>query len=274
MSLPILYTKPGPSRANLVRLFHQTESQWSQHLADEETLEIGTAFSNPQLSSVYDANNVRDVQLPPGMTPAAAVDLVGTYYAQRKTSCAYWTMNPSAPESATRPMVEYLLSAGYRENAAGILLLTHTPKNRIAEAGGLKIIPARASYRHTRILAEESARSWGAPELAEAWMLHLDDPHWEALLALKDGVPAAYIGVLTMGEVGRIDEVYVGQAFRGQGIGTTMLSRILEVCGRAMFKHVMLSVLPENAAGVRLYSKFGFETIGQITAYFAKGPWH
>lgn len=274
MSLPILHSKHAPSRADLVRLFHQTESRWSQHLADEQQLEIGTAFTNPQLATVYDANNVRDVALPEGMTPEAAVELVGDYYGQRQVSCAYWTMNPSAAESATKPMVEYLISAGYRVNTADILLMSHMPRDRVAEASGLTIIPARASYRHTRMLAEESAQCWGAPQLADAWMLHLDDPHWDALLAMKDGVPAAYIGVLEMGEVGRIDEVYVGHAFRRQGIGTTMLSRALELCGRAMFKHVMLSVLPGNAAGLRLYAKFGFERIGEITAYFAKGPWH
>jgi hypothetical protein len=35
--------------------------------------------------------------------------------------------------------------------------------------------------------------------VAEATMLHLDDPRWDALLSLHDGVPGAYAGVLAAG---------------------------------------------------------------------------
>ena len=53
---------------------------------------------------------------------------------------------------------------------------------------GLQIIPARASYRHARLLAEESAGDrWGGLEqLVEAHLRRLDNAHWDALLALKD----------------------------------------------------------------------------------------
>ncbi len=102
-------------------------------------------------------------------------------------------------------------------------------------------------------------------------MLHLDDPQWDVLVAMKDGAPAAIIGVLAMGEVGRIDAVYVAKALRNQGIGRTMMARVLELCARAMFRYVMLSVLPDNTPAQALYRKAGFAPIGQIVAYAA--PW-
>ena len=126
------------------------------------------------------------------------------------------------------------------------------------------IIPARASFRHARQLAEESSRDWDTPQLADAWMLHLEDPQCDAILALKDGVAAALVIVLTIGEIGGIQDVFVSAAFRGQGIGRTMMSRALEICARSLFKHVFLSVDPDNTPAVNLYRKVGFERIGRI----------
>ena len=47
-----------------------------------------------------------------------------------------------------------------------------------------------------------------------------------------------------------------------------MMSRVLEICARSLFKHVMLSVSPSNTAAIELYRRFGFQKIGQITGYF------
>ena len=102
-------------------------------------------------------------------------------------------------------------------------------------------------------------------------MLHLDDPHWDALLALRDGQPVAHIGVLAVGEIGRIQGVYVAKSHRGRGLGSLMMSRVLEICARSLFKHVMLSVSPSNAAAIELYRRFGFQKIGQITSYLLPG---
>lgn len=267
MPLPVLHAGHHDSPAALLRQFHQAEARWCQHLAEEEQLEVGTAYANPQLAQVYDANNIRDVALPEGMTAAQAYEQVASYYQNRGVRCAYWTMNPSAPESRTRPMVEHLLSLGYRAESAEILLLGRTPQAAVSDAG-LKIIPARASFRHTRLLAEDAARQWNAPQLADARMLHLDDPHWDALLALKEQTPVAYIGVLSVGEIGLIEHAYVAEAYRRLGIGRIMLSRALEICARSLFKHVMLSVLPGNAPAQALYRGFGFHPIGQITGYY------
>ena len=98
-------------------------------------------------------------------------------------------------------------------------------------------------------------------------MSHLDDPHWDALLALRDGEPVARAGVMAVGEIGRIDQVFVSEPFRRQGIGRTMMGRVLEICARSLFKHVMLAVDPRNHAAITLYEQLGFRKIGQIVAY-------
>ena len=75
--------------------------------------------------------------------------------------------------------------------------------------------------------------------------------------------------MLAVGDVGRIDKVYVAEAHRRQGIGRTLLGRALEICARSLFKHVMLSVRPDNEPAQALYAASGFRKIGQFIEYRA-----
>src|SRR5687767_6669459 len=104
MPLPILQARAEPSDADLIRLFHRTDAAWTQHLGEGEQLDVGTAYSNPALPTIYNANNVRDAALPPGTTPAQALAEVDAHYAARGTRCAYWILNPSADPAHTRPL--------------------------------------------------------------------------------------------------------------------------------------------------------------------------
>ena len=102
-------------------------------------------------------------------------------------------------------------------------------------------------------------------------MSHLDDPHYDALLALKGGAAVALIGVLAVGEIGLIEPVFVAASMRRKGLGTMMLSRAMEICARSLFKHVMLSVLPHNQPAQMMYGRLGFQKVGTFTAYCPGG---
>jgi ribosomal protein S18 acetylase RimI-like enzyme len=163
-------------------------------------------------------------------------------------------------------LAAHLQQNGFAPRTADLMRLEHLPP-RIAEVEGLKIIPSRASFRHARQLAEQAAQRYTEPTLADAAMLRLDDPHWDSLIALRDGQAVAHIAVLAVGEIGRIDDVYVAQDYRRLGIGRTMMSRALEICARSLFKHVMLMVNPTNDAAKSLYQSLGFNRVGEVTAY-------
>ena len=98
-------------------------------------------------------------------------------------------------------------------------------------------------------------------------MLHLDDSHTDALVAIRDGVATAYLAVLSIGEIGSIQELFVAEAFRRQGIGLTMMSRALEIAARSLFRHVFVGVLPGNEAAISLYRRCGFEKVGETISY-------
>jgi len=267
MPLPILQLHTDPTPDNLVRLFHRTELHWVRHVGEEAQLDAGVAFTNRDLPEVWDANLVIDAALPPGGSAPEAVEEVATHFAGVGTAPRRWILNPAAAPSQTGPLAEHLVSLGWWADAYDVMRLEGRPGGAVEEAPGLTIIPARASFRHARDLAEESESEAGVPGLAEASMLHLDDPHWDTVVALRDGKAVGRAGVLAVGDIGRVEHVFVSRDCRGQAIGRTLVGRVLDVCARSLFKHVMLSVRPDERAAIDLYGRFGFRRIGQMIAY-------
>ncbi|HSV15418.1 MAG TPA: N-acetyltransferase [Tepidisphaeraceae bacterium] len=257
MSLPVLKGAAAVGRDDLLRFFHKIQLEYRRHLGEETQLDCGTAIVNAELKSVSDANGVMDAALPPDTAAAAALDSVTAHFAQSSSLCQRWVLNPSAPLEQTQPLVEELTRRGHARQTMDILHLPRLPQSPVREVGGLRIVPARASYRHVRELAEEAGQS------ADAALLHLDDPRFEAMLALKEGQAVAIAGVLGSGENAGVQQLFVSERFRRQGIGRTMMSRVLEICVRSLYRHILLSVEPQNTAAQGLFRGLGFEKVGE-----------
>ena len=266
MSLPILPSRPAAGVADLIRYYHRCDLHWCQQIAEETQLDVGTALVNASLPEVWDANLVFDAALPEGVSPADAVAEADEHFRAHGSRVRKWVANPSSPIERTLPLVDHLHTRGFARRTCDIMHLSGQPAAAIEEVGGLKIIPARASFRHARELAQESAAG-RTPQLADDLILHLEDPHTDALLALKDDLPAAYVAVLTVGEIGCITELFVAERLRRRGIGRTMMSRALEICARSLFKHVFVSCEPQNEPAIALCKRLGFEKIGDFVCY-------
>lgn len=214
--------------------------------------------------------------------------------------CGEWVLNPSAPPDRTAPLADHLLALGYTAVTNDVMALGPADRPVMAPPTGVTVLPARAAFRHARALAAEAAAerftAGHAPASgcaageavaggavtevavaddaiagwAEAHLRHLDDPHVDALLALRDGRAVGRAAVLAVGDVGRIDDVYVAPNARRQGVGRLLLARALEVCARSVFRHVLLGVPPDNFAAIALYRSFGFRKVGTTTAYWRK----
>ena len=267
--LPILKVNQEPSAEDLIRLYHRAVLHFTRHLGEEAALDAGTAFTNAELARVDDANVLLDGAVPEGDAADALMREVEAHFRGAGTACRSVVPNPAAPAARTEPLVGHLLAGGWRRFAADILHLSGTPKSPVREVPGLTVIPARASFRHARALADACAADAGEPQLAEAIMAHLDDPHWDALLALRDGTAVATVGVLAVGDVGVIDELYVAKGFRRQGIGRTMMGRAMEISARSLFRQVMLSVPPGNEAAQALCRGLAFRKVGEMVSYRA-----
>jgi ribosomal protein S18 acetylase RimI-like enzyme len=271
MSLPVIQTASAMGDADLLRLFYQSERQWCGHLGEEMALDVGSAIVNPAAAEVWDANALFDAALPGGSAPADLVRAAEAHYHARGCRCAGIVLNPSQPPPAAAALAAHLQSIGDRRVGLDVLAASPPPMRQVAAPAGVKFIPARASFRHLRALLEEWTAPLAVAGLADAMLLHYDDPRYDALLALRDGAAVGHIGVFATGEVGRIDDVYVTPSLRRQRLGSALMGRAIEICHRSLFRHVLLSVDPANAAAQRLYGNFGFRRIGPFTAY--RAPW-
>jgi ribosomal protein S18 acetylase RimI-like enzyme len=264
MPLPILTT----THDDLLRYYRRAKLQWARHIGEEFPLDFGTAFFNPQLP-LRDANRVYDASVPPDMTPAKMISQAENFFAERNCKCLQWTPSASADPITTARLENELLDRSFRPDLYDVMRLGSLPADLPPARTDLQILPARASFRHARLIAEESANRIGFPQLADASMMHLDDPLWDAMLAFKDGVVVGRLGVLSVGEFGLIENIFVSAAFRRQGVASTLLHRAIEVCQRSLFRHVLLGVSSDNHQAISLYHKFGFTKVADAPTFIA-----
>lgn len=266
MPLPILQTGDSDS-ADLLRLYARAELHAARQLSEEAQLDVGTAFTNPALAPVRIANCVHDASLPSGMAPDVALDEVASHFAAAGTRPRLWVLNTSAPPERARPLADALLGRGYAGHRVEVMHLRRSLPARPATPDRLTILPARAAFRHARQIAEDEARECGVPQIADAKMLHLDDPHTDALVALRGEQAVAVVVVLTVGEVGLIQNLFVRRDHRRRGIGMVMMDRALEICGRSQFRHVLLGVAATNEPAKHLHERCGFEKFAEMINY-------
>jgi ribosomal protein S18 acetylase RimI-like enzyme len=165
-------------------------------------------------------------------------------------------------------MAAELESRGWKRESADVMLLRESHVSMLASAS-LSIIPGRAGYLKYEEISRLSAARWpdAAAQLLEASMQRLDDPHWDCWLALADGKSVGRAGVLSAGDTGLIESVFVSDSFRRNGVAIALLNRLIDVCARSQFRQVFLQVAGDNSAAQSLYQQIGFEKIGQITQF-------
>jgi|SRR5690242_19932598 len=56
--------------------------------------------------------------------------------------------------------------------------------------------------------------------------------------------------------------IYVARSHRGKGVGQRVLTRLVELARERDYHKMVLSAFPFNAAGMALYERLGFRTVG------------
>lgn len=263
MPLPILNLQA----ADLVRAAARAELHWAGHIAEQTQLDVGVAFTNPAFPNVFAANRIRDAALPDHMTPQAAAEQVNAHFAKAGTRCLCWSLDETSPTFHTQPLRDHLLSIGASPDPFHVMALLGVVPGP-PPPPDVVILPARAALRHLPALAAlEPPRGRKVEQIVELKALHLDDPHTDAIMAIQDRCPIGYAVVLAVGEVGMVKNVFVADANRRQGVGRYLMQRILEICARSQFRHVLLKVRQHATAARSLYRSIGFEKIAEGTDY-------
>jgi len=266
MDLPIITYSPPTTPADLLRHYHKVVYDLSLSHSESEPLDAGVAISNPKLSTSDAANRMYDAMQPPGATPDATVASVDRHFASLGGMCLGWVLNPSLP--VPTELVTALESRGFVRRSRTVFHWTPRSRSDVKDVITTQILPARSAYRQARDLAEVYASASGIPAMVELTMAHLDEPRFDAFLAMREGVAVASIGVMAAGELGLIDDFFVAPvACDDASLARTIMGRAIELCRRSTFSHVFLSAPRDDPKMQALANAFGFEGIGEYVEY-------
>jgi phosphinothricin acetyltransferase len=141
---------------------------------------------------------------------------------------------------------------------------------RIAAIYGDHVLDGTASFEEVPPAAEEMARR----------LASVQDSGLPWLVAERDGrmVGYAYAGLYNARAAYRHtveDSVYVDAACAGQGIGTVLLTALLEQCTALGYRQMVAIVGDSgNTASLRLHERLGFRHIGTLERVgFKFGRW-
>ncbi len=88
------------------------------------------------------------------------------------------------------------------------------------------------------------------------------------ICAVEDGHIVGYGGMVTAADEGDITNVSVSQHKRQGGVGTALVSRLLEKGTQMGIKKLFLEVRVSNDAAIHLYEKLGFTAISKRKDYY------
>jgi ribosomal protein S18 acetylase RimI-like enzyme len=96
--------------------------------------------------------------------------------------------------------------------------------------------------------------------------------HTWAMVAVMDG---EVIGFGQLGRWGRrceISDLIVAEAYRGNGVGTTIIHRLLEIACQQGITEVEIGAAVSNPRALTLYKSLGFCEIRQVMMDLGHGP--
>ncbi|MCW2134499.1 [SSU ribosomal protein S18P]-alanine acetyltransferase [Arthrobacter sp. VKM Ac-2550] len=85
------------------------------------------------------------------------------------------------------------------------------------------------------------------------------------------GTVIAYAGLMCIEPIADVQTIAVVPEREGQGIGSLLLTRLIEEAARRKAKDVLLEVRADNPRAQRLYQWFGFEQIHRRPRYYRDG---
>ncbi len=95
----------------------------------------------------------------------------------------------------------------------------------------------------------------------------VEDEH-KYLVAVEDGKIVGYAGFETIVDEGHVINMAVADECRRQGVGRSLMERIIEESKSAKLKRLILEVRISNRAAIALYEKMGFQVIAKRKKYY------
>ena len=135
-----------------------------------------------------------------------------------------------------------------------------------------RIRPARPEDFEALCSLEASA--FGGDRLSPARIRHwIGASNGVLLIAEVSGEPAGYGLVIFRRDstAARIYSLAVAPAFRGRGVGLSLLQALEKAARRRCRSELRLEVASQNSGAIALYQRCGFKEFGRRPAYYADG---
>ncbi len=108
---------------------------------------------------------------------------------------------------------------------------------------------------------------------AHPWSLEslknlLEDENSVVFVAVNNDITCGYCGVNTILDEGYITNVAVLENYRKQGMGRMLVNALVDFAKDKSLAFLTLEVRKSNTPAINLYSKNGFETVGERKNYY------
>ncbi|WP_354641001.1 ribosomal protein S18-alanine N-acetyltransferase [Kitasatospora camelliae] len=102
-------------------------------------------------------------------------------------------------------------------------------------------------------------------ELAEA---HPGGTRHYTVATTEDGTIVGYAGLMAVGTEGDVQTIAVDQRHQGGGLGTVLLTDLIEESARRGCAELLLEVRVDNLRAQQLYERHGFQPVGVRRGYY------
>lgn len=91
------------------------------------------------------------------------------------------------------------------------------------------------------------------------------------VVAEDDGGIVGYAGLFVLPPTADVQTIAVASRAQGQGLGSHLLTELIEHAGKADCSEILLEVRADNHAALALYDRHGFVRIATRTSYYGPG---
>ncbi len=242
----------------------RADQVYYEQICERETIACGYAYRSDRFAEVAECHFVGEVLLELCNDSLTVVD---TYFTRIGRECSRWVPAADQPAAA---VAELLAGRGFERRERVVFAWNGVERER---PGGLRVVGARAMRRsYTRIAEARSAEGGGrADALTQLQLERLNDPQYDAFVALDGDEPVGMISLLQVGQIGRLCDLYVRKEHRRRSAARQLLHAALSAARRWALHPVVAAVEDRNEAGAGLLCGAGFAEAGRIVSFCRAG---
>jgi len=251
------------------KILRSTQSFCSQ-LCEKQTLDFGIAYYSERFRLLAEANQFREVVIEDNAHITTAYDQAERWFNDRHLFCFRWS---PAAGNATAELTRSLEQRGFRAEQRPALTLTQWAD--LATDPDVRVLPARAlraAYRQTFVEAERPSLAAARELLAEAYCERLNDPQYDAFVALVDRKPAGRCTLYQVGDFARVMDFAVLAPFADSRVAQSLLAHVLIMAKRLAMRNVCVEIGPAHEHWRSAFEDVGFVADGAVTEFIREAP--